>query len=200
MKKCIIISDSFKGTLSSREICSIARRSFAALLPDCQLVCVPVADGGEGTVDCFAEVCAGEKVITTVQGPYGEPMDAAYLRLNSGEAVIEMAASAGLPLVEERKNPCQTSTYGVGQQIRHAVERGCRKIVLGLGGSATNDGGCGCAAALGVRFLNAEGNRFIPVGGTLDQIAEIDLTATEQLLEGVEITVSKVRQLVHLWN
>lgn len=189
MKKCIVISDSFKGTLSSGAICDIARESFSSLLPDCRLVCVPVADGGEGTVDCFAEVCAGTKVAVLVKGPYGEEMKAVYLRLNSGEAVIEMASSAGLPLVGERKDPCRTSTYGVGQQIRHAVEQGCKHIVLGLGGSATNDGGCGCAAALGVRFLDAEGKKFLPVGGTLSQIADIDLTEAQKLLSGVKLTV-----------
>lgn len=189
MKKCIVISDSFKGTLSSAMICDIARESFLTILPNCRLVCVPVADGGEGTVDCFAEVCAGTKVAVPVKDPYGKEIEAAYLRLDSGEAVIEMASSAGLPLVGEKKDPCRTSTYGVGQQIRHAVEHGCKQIVLGLGGSATNDGGCGCAAALGVRFLDAEGKAFVPVGGTLGQIADIDLTEAQKLLSGVKLTV-----------
>lgn len=189
MKKCVMISDSFKGTLSSRDICEIAEKSLADYFPDCRLVKVPVADGGEGTVTCFYEACGGELVTAAVQGPYGEPVRAEYLRLPGGEAVVEMAAAAGLPQVGDRKNPCETSTYGVGQIIRHAVENGARKILLGLGGSCTNDGGCGCAAALGVRFFDRDGALFVPVGGTLDRIEKIDLCEAEAFLRGVQITV-----------
>lgn len=189
MKKCIVISDSFKGTLSSQDICKIAEENLKDFFPDCTLVKVPVADGGEGTVACFYEACGGELVRVTVQGPYGEIVEAAYLRLGSGEAVVEMAAAAGLPQVGDRKNPCKTSTYGVGQLIRHAVEHGARQVLLGLGGSCTNDGGCGCAAALGVRFYDDDGNTFIPVGETLSRIARIDLQEAEVLLQGVRITV-----------
>ena len=188
MKKCIVISDSFKGSLSSGEICDIARACFAEALPDCELTAIPVADGGEGTVDCFHQVCGGELVPVTVQGPFGQDMEAAYLRLDSGRAVIEMASSAGLPLVGDRRDPRVTSTYGVGQQIRHAVEQGSTQILLGLGGSCTNDGGCGCAAALGVRFLDRAGQAFVPTGGTLDQIAHIDVSGARQLLQNVKLT------------
>ena len=188
MKKCIVISDSFKGSLSSREICDIARACFAEVLSDCELTAIPVADGGEGTVDCFHQVCGGELVPVTVQGPFGQDMEAAYLRLDGGRAVIEMASSAGLPLVGDRRDPRITSTYGVGQQIRHAVEQGNTQILLGLGGSCTNDGGCGCAAALGVRFLDRAGQAFVPTGGTLDQIAHIDVSGARQLLQTVELT------------
>ena len=188
MKKCIVISDSFKGSLSSGEICDIARACFAEVLSDCELTAIPVADGGEGTVDCFHQVCGGELVPVTVQGPFGQDMEAAYLRLDGGRAVIEMASSAGLPLVGDRRDPRITSTYGVGQQIRHAVEQGSTQILLGLGGSCTNDGGCGCAAALGVRFLDRAGQAFVPTGGTLDQIAHIDVSGARQLLQTVELT------------
>ena len=187
MKKCIVISDSFKGSLSSRDICEIARTCFAKVLPDCELTAIPVADGGEGTVDCFHQVCGGVLVPVTVQGPFGQDMEASYLQLDGGRAVIEMASSAGLPLVGD-KNPRVTSTYGVGQQIRHAVEQGNTQILLGLGGSCTNDGGCGCAAALGVRFLDREGQSFIPTGGTLDRIACIDVSGARQLLKNVKLT------------
>ena len=169
MKKCVVISDSFKGSLSSEEICEIAKQSFGKIFPACQLTAIPVADGGEGTVACFHEVCGGREVRVTVQGPYGQDMETAYLQLDGGRAVIEMASCAGLPLVSGCKDPCAASTYGVGQQIRHAVQQGNRQILLGLGGSCTNDGGCGCAAALGVRFLDGEGRSFIPVGGTLER-------------------------------
>ena len=188
MKKCIVISDSFKGSLSSGEICDIARACFAEVLSDCELTAIPVADGGEGTVDCFHQVCGGELVPVTVQGPFGQDMEAAYLRLDGGRAVIEMASSAGLPLVGNRRDPRITSTYGVGQQIRHAVEQGSTQILLGLGGSCTNDGGCGCAAALGVRFLDRAGQAFVPTGGTLDQIAHIDVSGARQLLQTVNLT------------
>ena len=188
MKKCIVISDSFKGSLSSGEICDIARACFAEVLSDCELTAIPVADGGEGTVDCFHQVCGGELVPVTVQGPFGQDMEAAYLRLDGSRAVIEMASSAGLPLVGDRRDPRITSTYGVGQQIRHAVEQGSTQILLGLGGSCTNDGGCGCAAALGVRFLDRAGQAFVPTGGTLDQIAHIDVSGARQLLQTVNLT------------
>ena len=188
MKKCIIVSDSFKGTLSSQEICSIAKDSFRKLIPSCEVVTIPVADGGEGTVACFREACHGTEVTIPVQGPYGETMRATYLQLEGKQAVIEMASSAGLPLVGDQKNPCDTSTYGVGQQIRHAVEHGNTRILLGLGGSCTNDGGCGCAAALGVRFLDTEGHSFIPVGNSLHRIAKIDLRESDRFLRGVQLT------------
>lgn len=187
MKKCIIISDSFKGTLSSSEICAIAEEAVSRFFPECTLCKVPVADGGEGTVACFQEACGGELVRLTVQGPFGEPVEAAYLQLPGGQAVVEMAAAAGLPLVGDRKDPRKASTYGVGQLIRHAAEQGNRKILLGLGGSCTNDGGCGCAAALGVRFLDQDGQSFIPVGETLADIYSIDLSGTSYLRD-VQLT------------
>ena len=188
MKKCIVISDSFKGSLSSSEICDIARACFAEVLSDCELTAIPVADGGEGTVDCFHQVCGGELVSVTVQGPFGQDMEASYLQLDGGRAVVEMASSAGLPLVGDRRDPRVTSTYGVGQQIRYAVEQGNTQILLGLGGSCTNDGGCGCAAALGVRFLNQAGQVFVPTGGTLDRIAHIDVRGARHLLKNVKLT------------
>lgn len=188
MKKCVVISDSFKGTLSSLEICALARQSISRFFPACQVEAIPVADGGEGTVACFVEAIGAQPVTVTVSGPYGEPVEAVYAR-SGAKAVIEMASAAGLPMVGERKNPEATTTYGVGELLRHAVEGGCTELLLGLGGSATNDGGCGCAAALGVRFLDREGNAFVPVGGTLDQIDRIDLSGAKRLLKDVKITV-----------
>ena len=188
MKKCIVISDSFKGSLPSRDICAIARERIPLFFPACEVRALNVADGGEGTVDCFLDSCGGERVLVSgVQNPYGEPIDAAYGLLPDGTAVIEMAAAAGLPLVAGRKDPCVTTTYGVGQLIADALARGARRIVLGLGGSATNDGGCGCAAALGVRFTDAGGKSFVPVGATLDRIAHIDASAARERLRGVRV-------------
>lgn len=187
MKKCIVISDSFKGTLSSRDICQIAREAISSVFPACEADCIPVADGGEGTVACFEEAIGAVPISVSVRGPYGEPVQAIYGRRDD-RAIVEMAAAAGLPMVGERKNPGQTTTYGVGQLIRHAVEHGCRSVLLGLGGSATIDGGCGAAAALGTRFYRQDGSQFIPLGDTLDQIARIDVSETRRLLEAVTIT------------
>ena len=188
MKKCIVISDSFKGTLSSQEICEIARQSVPRFFPDCQVVAIPVADGGEGTVECFVQALRARRITVPVTGPWGETLPASYCRAGQ-RAVIEMSAAAGLPLVKGRKNPEQTTTYGVGQLIRHAVAQGCTELLLGLGGSCTNDGGCGCAAALGTKFFRTDGSPFVPVGGTLDQIARIDVSETKKLLEGVQVTI-----------
>ena len=188
MKKCIVISDSFKGTLSSLEICDIARQSVPRFFPECQVVTVPVADGGEGTVDCFVQAMGAQRVGVTVTNALGEKSAAAYARI--GElAIIEMAAAAGLPQVGALRCPGTATTYGVGELIAHAVHSGCKRILLGLGGSATNDGGCGCAAALGVGFLDADGQSFVPVGDTLGRIARIDTAKADELLRSVEITV-----------
>lgn len=187
MKKCIVISDSFKGTLSSLEICEIARQSIPRFFPACQVIAIPVADGGEGTVECFAQALPAELVSVSVTGPFGEPVRAAYCRRGE-QAVIEMAAAAGLPMAAGRENPEQATTYGVGQLIRHAAEQGCTDILLGLGGSCTNDGGCGCAAALGVRFWDREGRQFVPIGATLDQIWRLDAAPARELLRSVQVT------------
>lgn len=188
MKKCVVVSDSFKGTVSSREICAIAQRVIPRHFPACEVVCIPVADGGEGTVDCFVQAMGAQRVGVTVTNALGEKSAAAYARL--GElAIIEMAAAAGLPQVGALRCPGTATTYGVGELIAHAVDSGCRKILLGLGGSATNDGGCGCAAALGVRFYDADGQSFVPVGDTLGRIARIDTAEAAALLRSVEITV-----------
>lgn len=188
MKKCVVVSDSFKGTVSSREICEIAQRVIPRHFPACEVVCIPVADGGEGTVDCFIQAMGAQRVEVTVTNALGEKSAAAYARI--GElAIIEMAAAAGLPQVGALRCPGTATTYGVGELIAHAVDSGCRKILLGLGGSATNDGGCGCAAALGVRFYDAAGQSFVPVGDTLGRIARIDTAEADELLRSVEITV-----------
>lgn len=188
MKKCVVVSDSFKGTVSSREICEIAQRVIPRHFPSCEVVCIPVADGGEGTVDCFIQAMGAQRVEVTVTNALGEKSAAAYARI--GElAIIEMAAAAGLPQVGALRCPGTATTYGVGELIAHAVHSGCKRILLGLGGSATKDGGCGCAAALGVGFLDADGQNFVPVGDTLGRIARIDTAKAEALLRGVKLTV-----------
>lgn len=188
MKKAVLIPDSFKGTLTSQQICDILRQEIQTHFPDCETVSIPVADGGEGSVDCFLSAMGGEKVFKTVKNPYFEDMTAFYGLIENGQtAIVEMAACAGLPLVEDRKNPLKTTTYGVGQLILAAASRGVKKIIVGLGGSATNDGGCGAAAAAGIRFFNAAGESFIPTGGTTGDIFSIDFSGRDAVLDGVEI-------------
>lgn len=174
MRKYVVIPDSFKGCLSSGEICGIIAREIRCRDPEARVCALPVADGGEGTVDAFLGALGGEKVAVPCRDPYGRPLTAHYGLFPDGKtAVIEMAAAAGLPLVGEDRRVADTTTYGVGQLMAHALKRGAERIILGLGGSATNDGGCGAAAALGVEFLDAEGKTFVPVGGTLRRIAHI---------------------------
>ena len=186
MKKCVLVPDSFKGTLSSKEICARMEAAVRKYFPSCEVVSLPVADGGEGTVDAFLSALPeGQKVTCAVTGPCGEKVEGFYGRFGR-LAVVEMAAAAGLPLAT-RRNPEETTTYGVGELINHALERGAEKIILGLGGSATNDGGCGAAAALGVRFFDASGRAFVPVGKTLKDIARIDVEEARRRLAGVEV-------------
>jgi len=186
LNKAILIPDSFKGTLSSIEICTIISEKINKHFPHCHVVSIPVADGGEGSVDCFLSALGGEKIFETVSSPYFEDMESFY-GLIEDTAVIEMASCAGLPLVEDRKNPSLTTTYGVGQLIMAAAKKGCKKIIVGLGGSSTNDGGCGAAAAVGVKFYDKKGNEFIPVGKTLIDIDRIDLSHRAKELDNIEI-------------
>lgn len=188
MKKVVLIPDSFKGTLSSAQICQILGEKVTEHFPGCQVISIPVADGGEGSVDCFLTALGGEKVKVTVKNPYFEDMESFYGLIDQGNtAVIEMASCAGLPLVEDRKDPRKTTTYGVGQLILAAAARGVKKIIVGLGGSCTNDGGCGAASAVGVKFYNDKGESFVPTGGTTHQIAHIDMSGRDKVLDGVEI-------------
>lgn len=186
MKKIAVVSDSFKGSLTSGEICGIVTEEARRFFPECEVAGLSVADGGEGTVDSFLACLPGEKVPLEVAGPYFERTASFYGRFGE-TAVVEMAAAAGLPMVGERKDPSRTTTYGVGELMRHALENGAKKIILALGGSATNDGGCGAAAAMGTRFFDEAGEAFVPVGGTLSRIARIDNAETRRLLSGVEV-------------
>lgn len=188
MRKYVVIPDSFKGCLSSGEICDIIAREICRRDPEARVCALPVADGGEGTVDAFLGALGGEKVAVPCRDPYGRPLTAHYGLFPDGKtAVIEMAAAAGLPLVGEDRRVADATTYGVGQLIAHALKRGAERILLGLGGSATNDGGCGAAAALGVEFLDAEGKAFVPVGGTLRRIAHIRVDGLLPALRQAEV-------------
>lgn len=188
MKKVVLIPDSFKGTLSSTQICDVMKEKINKYFPECDVISIPVADGGEGSVDCFLTSLGGKKVFTVVKNPYFEDMESFYGLIDNGQtAVIEMASCAGLPLVEGRKNPRKTTTYGVGELILHAVNSGCKKIIVGLGGSCTNDGGVGAASAIGVKFFDNNGEEFIPTGGTLININRIDVSNVVENIKNVEI-------------
>lgn len=188
MKNVVLIPDSFKGTMSSEEICAIMERTIKTHYPEAVVTSIPVADGGEGSVDAFLKALGGEKRTVVVQGPYGEPMESFYGVVKETTAVVEMAACAGLPLVGDRLNPALTTTYGVGELILDAARRGAKTIVVGLGGSATNDGGCGAASACGVRFFDKDGKNFVPTGSTLKDVVRIDTSTLDPVLSGVTIT------------
>ena len=189
MAKYVLIPDSFKGTLSSADICRIASEEILRLEPEAEICAIPVADGGEGTVDAFLAAVGGTRAEVPCTGPCGQEIRGCYGLLPDGTAVVEMAAAAGLPLAGACRDPERTTTYGVGQLMAHALSRGAKRLVLGLGGSATNDGGCGAAAALGAEFLDAEGRAFVPTGGTLTQIAHIRMKGLRETLAGAEVTV-----------
>lgn len=189
MEKILLVPDSFKGTLSSRQVCQVMSGQLRRFFPQAQVKSIPVADGGEGSVEAFLAAAGGERRTRTVTGPFGEPVEAFYGILGDGRtAVIEMAACAGLPLAEGRLNPERATTYGVGELLLAAKEAGCTKAILGLGGSCTNDGGVGAAAALGAKFTRADGAAFVPSGGTLGEIAALDVSPVAQALQGMELT------------
>lgn len=188
MKKIVLIPDSFKGTLSSKQICEIVSAEITQQFPNCEIVSIPVADGGEGSVDCFLSALDGEKITAMVSGPHLEKMESYFGYLpESSTAVIEMASCAGLPLVENQKDPLGTTTYGVGELLLEAASHGVTKIILGLGGSCTTDGGCGAAAACGIKFYDEAGNSFIPTGETLSQIEHIDTYSLDPAIKTVDI-------------
>lgn len=185
--KYLVVPDSFKGTLTSAEACETIKENIIGTDPSASVACIHVADGGEGSVDAFLGISGGNKVKISVSGPFFDKTDGFYGLTDGGRtAVIEMAACAGLPLAGDRKDPLKTTTYGVGEMIIDAATRGAKKIIMCLGGSATNDGGCGAAAACGVRFYDRSGKMFIPTGGTLSDIAKIEAREIDGRLAGIE--------------
>lgn len=187
MNNIIIIPDSFKGTLDSIEVCNIMSHSIKQAYPRSNVVSVPVADGGEGTVDCFLRIKNGTRINIKAASPDMSLIDS-YYGMFDDTAVIETAAAAGFAMRKNGSSPLYTTTYGVGELIRDAVDRGCKHIIIGLGGSCTNDGGCGMAAAMGTRFYNEDGEEFVPVGHNLSEITRIDASETQAMLEGIKVT------------
>ena len=188
--KIVIASDSFKGSSSSLEVADAIEKGIRKVHPDAEVVKIPVADGGEGTVDTLVIGTGGKYEEIEIIGPLGKKIKARYGILEENIAVIEMAAASGLTLVkEEELDPMVTTTYGTGQMIKDAIDKGCKKIFVGIGGSATNDGGVGMAQALGVSFKDKNGKEIGYGGGKLRDLWDIDISKIDKRLEDVEIIV-----------
>ena len=187
--KIIIAPDSFKESMTSKEAADSIEIGFKAVFPDAEYIKIPAADGGEGTVQALTDATGGSIIKKTVTGPLGTPVNAAYGLLGDGRtAVIEMAEASGLHLVPRHlRDPLNTTTRGTGELIADAASRGAGEIIIGLGGSATNDGGTGMASALGVRFLNEEGQEIPDGGGALDTLASIDINGLSPDLKHIRI-------------
>lgn len=190
--KIVIAPDSFKESLSAEKCCQAIKAGFSTIFPDAHYICLPIADGGEGTVDAMVAATGGNIVTLEVCGPMGETVNAFYGLTGDGKtAVIEMAAASGLMLVApEKRNPLLASSFGTGELIRHALDNGIRHIILGIGGSATVDGGMGMAQALGVRFLDADGQVLAANGGNLARVASIEMDECDPRLANCHIEVA----------
>lgn len=190
--KIVVACDSFKGSLTSLEAGQAVAHGVSVADSQAKVRVVAVADGGEGTVDAVIATTGGSIVRCAVQGPSGNPTSARYAIVDDGRcAVMELAEASGLGLVPaDRLDPLSTSSFGTGQMIADALDRGCRRIVIGIGGSATVDGGTGLLEALGARFSDVNGKRVLPCGATLSDIADIDLSALDKRLVATEITVA----------
>jgi glycerate kinase len=196
--KIILAPQALKGSLDAAAVGAAMAEGVHIALPDAEIAIIPVADGGEGTVRALVAATNGQPLHTRVTGPLGEPVEAEWGLLGvdaaaPGEktAVIEMAAAAGLPLVSpERRDPRVTTTYGVGELMRAALDADCTSILIGIGGSATNDGGAGMAQALGARLLDANGNDLPYGGATLSQLARIDVSGMDARLSQTQVRVA----------
>ena len=192
MKRIVIASDSFKGCLSSLEVAQAAGKGIRKILPDCEVVEVPVADGGEGTTEALVAAMNGRFVACEAHDPLMNPIQAEYGMLGDElTAVIEMASVNGLTLVQpEKRNPMLTTTYGTGELIKDALQRGCRRFLIGIGGSATNDAGTGMLQALGYLFLDKNGNELGIGGQVLEHIVQIDYTSAHPALQQAVFTIA----------
>ena len=190
--RVVVAPDSYKGSVSAVGVAAALERGVLRVFPQAEVRKIPIADGGEGTVEALVTATGGQMRQERVRGPLGEVVDACWGILGDGKtAVIEMAAASGLPLVPpDRRDPRITTTYGTGELIRTALDAGLRRIIIGIGGSATNDGGTGMAQALGAKFLAADGAELPPGGGALAQLKTIDLSGLDSRLTKTEITVA----------
>jgi len=190
--RIVIAPDSLKECLSALEVAQAIEAGVKDAVPDAETVLIPLADGGEGTVDALVAATEGRFVEETVRGPLGRDVAARFGLLGDGHtAAIEMAAASGLPLVPPaRRNPLVTTTYGTGQLIRSALDHGASKVIIGIGGSATVDGGAGMAQALGARLLDAAGRPIGPGGGALDGLDRIDMSDCDPRLADTEVVIA----------
>lgn len=190
--KIVIAPDSFKGSLSAPEVTTFIRRAFEDVAPDIEIIEVPMADGGEGSLAALVQATSGRTVEVTVHGPLMQPVRASYGILGDGKTVvIEMALAAGLTLAPvPHRNPLSTSTYGVGELFRAALDAGYRDFIVAVGGSATNDGGLGFLQALGAQFLDADGSNVRAVGGALSSIQQVNLDGLDSRLAECQIVTA----------
>ncbi|GLC81539.1 glycerate kinase family protein [Lacrimispora brassicae] len=187
--KLLFASDSFKGTLSSEQTIELLKKAAAEVFGKVECTGIPVADGGEGTTDAVIAAIQGEKIPVTVCGPLLEPVNAYYGKLDEKRAVLEMAAASGLPLIPRHlRDPRNTTTYGTGELIKDALDRGFTDISIAIGGSATNDGGMGCMRALGVKFLDSEGKELEGTGKDLERVAHMDISGLHPRIGQVKLT------------
>lgn len=188
--KFLFASDSFKGSLTSDETIELLGKAAHEIFPDCECSGIPVADGGEGTTEAVVRARSGEMVTVPVHGPLMEDEKAFYGKLSSSEAVLEMAAASGLPMVpHDKRNPLHTTSYGTGELLKAVLDAGFTDISIAIGGSATNDGGMGCARALGVKFLDENGNELAGRGEDLEKVCHIDASGTDPRIKKAHITV-----------
>lgn len=188
--KFLFASDSFKGTLSSLQIAELLTKAAKETFPDCVCTSIETADGGEGTTDAVLAAVHGTRISLTVNGPLWKKTNCYYGQLDENRAIMEMASASGLPLLSEsERDPRKTTTYGTGEMIRDALDRGFRDISIAIGGSATNDGGMGCMCALGVRFLDAEGQELTGCGENLIKISTIDVSGLDSRIAETTFTV-----------
>lgn len=187
----LIVPDSFKGSLSSTQVGERIRDGLRSVLPQASFRLLPVADGGEGTVEAVSAAAGGTAYSVQVAGPMGNPVSAQYAVLPDGTAVLEMAQASGLPLVPlPLRDPGRATTRGTGELISAALDQGCSRILIGIGGSATNDGGAGMARALGARFLDRNGQELAEGGGALEGLDRIDLSGLDPRLARAEFLVA----------
>lgn len=190
--KIVIAPDSYKESLSALEVATAIEQGFSEIFPDAQYVKLPLADGGEGTVEAMVAATEGRIIHVNVTGPLGEPVNGFYgISADEQSAFIEMAAASGLELVPSaRRNPLQTTSWGTGELIRHALDAGARHIIIGIGGSATNDGGAGMVQALGAKLLDEQDAQIAQGGGALETLVRIDISALDPRLAECRIEVA----------
>ena len=192
MTKYVVAPDSFKESMTAKEVCDAMVKGIKKADSAAEVIKVPMADGGEGTVDSLVDATNGQRVIVEVTGPLGNKISAYYGILGNGTtAVIEMAKASGLEIVEKKKrNPMITTTFGTGELIRHALDHNVKEIIIGLGGSSTNDGGSGMAQALGAKLLDQNNNQISFGGGNLDKLDKIDISNLDSRLQDVKIILA----------